>query len=104
APGLALLLALAGAPRVGAVGLDEGLEVLARERRPLAERRGVGAKVIDPDLLGIALVRGTAGEEEDVGLDALGVEDAGRQAQDRVEVALVHEVGADLAAAALLEQ
>ena len=31
-------------------------------------------------------------EEQDVRLDALGVEDAGRQAQDGVQVALVHQV------------
>jgi hypothetical protein len=38
------------------------------------------------------------GEEQHVGLDALGVKDAGGQAQDGVQVALVHQVAADVGA------
>ena len=79
-------------------------EVLARELRALAELRHVGAQVVDPDFLGVALVRFAAGEEQHIGLHALRIEDAGRQAQDGVQVALVHQVAADLLADIAFEQ
>ena len=41
ATGLAFVLALAGAAGVLAVGVDEGLEIFAGERRALAKSRGV---------------------------------------------------------------
>ena len=47
---------------------------------------------------------GLAVEEEDVRLHALGVEDAGRQAQQRVDVALVEQLAADGLAGAALEE
>ena len=76
----------------------------AREHGALAELGHVGAQVVDPDFPGVALVRLATGEEEHIGLHALGVEDAGGQAQDGVQVALVHQVGADLPAGVALEQ
>ena len=66
-----------------------------------AEAGHVGAQIIDPDFLRVALVFLAAGEKEHIGFDALGVKDAGGQAQDGVQVALVHEVGADLLAVAV---
>ncbi|MND55561.1 hypothetical protein D3C80_466490 [compost metagenome] len=67
----------------------------------LAKARHIGAQVIDPDSLGAALllirVAGAALlEEEHIGLDPLGVEDAGGQTQDGVQVALVHQIAAHL--------
>jgi hypothetical protein len=47
---------------------------------------------------------GLAVEEEDVGLDALGVEDAGREAQEGVDVALGEQLAADRLAGAALEE
>jgi len=45
----------------------------------------VGAQIVDPELLCPRFLSGGfAVEEEDVGLHALGVEDAGRQAQQGV--------------------
>jgi hypothetical protein len=65
----------------------------------------VGAQVVDPHLLGPRLGgAGLALEEQDVGLDALGVEDARRQAQQRVHVALVQQLAADGLAGPALEE
>ena len=51
----------------------------------------VGAQVVDPELLSPRLLRGWfAVEEQDVGLDALCVEDAGRQTKQGVHVGLFH--------------
>ena len=69
---------------------------LAREYGTLTELRHVGAQVVDPHFLGVAFVFLTTGEEQYIGLHALSVEDASGQAQDSVQVALVHEIGTDL--------
>ena len=55
----------------------------------------VGAEVVDPQLLGprFFLSRFVL-EEQHVGFDALGVEDAGGQSQQRVAVALLQQVRA----------
>ena len=47
---------------------------------------------------------GFAVEEEDVGFDALGVEDAGGQAQEGVDVAFLEEFAADGFARAAFEE
>ena len=88
---LALVLPLGAADRVVAEGRFEGGEVLGAQRPRLAEGGHVGAHVVDPDGLGVALSVLRAGEEDHVGLDALRIEDAGRQAQDGVQVAPVHQ-------------
>ena len=62
---------------VGAEGGFEVGKVIAGQRGALAELGHVGAKVVDPDFLCIALFRFAAGEEEHISLHALGVEDAG---------------------------
>ena len=77
------------------IRLDEVGEVLFAQRMRLAEGRHIRAQVVEPDFFGIAMVRLAAREEEHVRLDALRVEDARRQAQDGVQVALLHEVAAD---------
>ena len=47
----------------------------------------VGAQVVDPDFLGPGFFApGFLVEEEHIGLDALGIEDAGRQAQQRMDI------------------
>ena len=104
AAGFALILALGLAVGVVAEGVHEVLKMIMRQRGALAEAGHVGAQVVDPDFLGVALVLLATGEEQHVGLDALGVEDAGGQAQDGVQVALVHQVGADLLAVAVVKQ
>jgi hypothetical protein len=81
-----------------------GAEVVAAERRALAELGHVGAHVVDPHFLGVALVGLATGEEQHIGLDALGVEDAGGQAQDGVQVALVHQVAANVGADVAFEE
>ena len=65
----------------------------------------VGAQVVNPEL---ACPRffggGFAVEEEDVALDALGVEDAGRQSQQRVYVGLFEELAPQGLASAAFEE
>ena len=101
---LALILALCPAVRIVAVGLLEVREVLDRQRAGLAEGGHVGPHVIDPDRLGVGLVGLAALEKQHVGLDALRIEDAGRQPQDGVQVAKVHQPRAQPAAGVVLEQ
>jgi hypothetical protein len=56
----------------------------------------VGAEVVDPVIIGPRLFAGfLALEEEDVGFDSLGVEGAGEQAQEGVDVAAFEEFAAD---------
>lgn len=79
-------------------------KVRFRQRVRLAEALHIRAEVVIPDLFCVVVVTAAAREEEDVRLDALRVENAGRQAQDRVEVAFLHEVAADGGAVALGEE
>jgi hypothetical protein len=59
----------------------------------MSVKRGhFAAHVVDPDALGVAGVRFATGEEIHVGLYALGIEDAGGQTEDSVEIAFVQEV------------
>src|SRR5690349_15351575 len=78
--------------------------MLMCEESTFSELRHVRAKVVDPDLLRVALVLLAAGEKEHVGLDALRIEDASWQSENRVQVALVHQIGADLLARVALEK
>ena len=65
----------------------------------------VGAQVVNPELFGPRFFGGGfAVEEEHVGLDALGVEDAGRQTQQGVHVALLEQLAADRLARAAFEK
>lgn len=86
------------------VGRFKGGEVFPREGMGLAEGGHVRAEVVVPDGPGISFVFSAAGEEEDVRLHARGVEDARGKAEDGVEVALVHEVAADLFSVAVGEE
>ena len=88
----------------GLIGLDEAREVLALERVRLAEGRHVRAQVVEPDFVRVPLVGRAARKEEHVRLNALRVEDARRQTQDGVQVALLHEVAADGLTVAVGEQ
>lgn len=83
----ALLLPLRAAIRIGAIGFLEILEVSDGQRAGLAESGHVSAHVVDPDGFRVRLVSLAALEEQYVGLDALRIENARRQAQDRVQVA-----------------
>ena len=71
-------------------------EMLGFQRGGLAEAGHIGAQVIEPDLLGVALIALATGKEQHIGLDALGVENAGGQAENGVQITLVHQVAADL--------
>ena len=52
----------------------------------------VGAVVVDPDFFGQwVFAGGLAVEEEDIGFDAIGIEDTGGKTQDGVEVGGLHE-------------
>ena len=65
------------------------------ERIGLEAEFYVGTEVVDPEFFrpgGFA--GGFAVEEEDVGFDALGVEDAGGQAQQGVDIALMQQFSA----------
>lgn len=84
--GFSLVCAFGPAIRIFAIGRHEILEMVDGQRRTLAEVGHVGAHIVDPDRPGIALVFRSTSEKEDVRLDALGVKDARRQAQDGVEI------------------
>ena len=77
-------------PVLGVVALDEVLEVFAPEGVCLEREVLVRPKIVDPELVSPG---GFAGffpvEEEDVGLDTLGVEYAGGKPEQCVDVALV---------------
>ena len=59
-------------------------EVIACEFCAFAEHWHVRPHVVHPYLFGVALLTLTTSEEQDIGLDALGIEDAGGQTEDRV--------------------
>ena len=84
---------------------DEVIEVAALEGVFLEREMQVGAQVVDPELLRPRLfLRGFAVEEEDVGLHALRVEDAGGQAQQGVDVRLLEQFAPDGFARAAFEE
>src|SRR5690554_6166003 len=96
---------------VGTVSINnfKRLQVLLTKRRSFTKTGHVGAQVVDPDVFGavfflVLVCRAALGEEQHVGFHALGVEDAGGQAQDGVQVALVHQVPAHVGAYAGFEQ
>ena len=87
------------------VALDEVRQVLVAHRLLLERVVDVGAVVVVPDLLRPRVRAGFAVVEENhVGLDALGIEHAGGQAQYRVQVGVLQELAADGFARAALEQ
>ena len=89
----------------GAVALHELVQVGPLQRLRLLREVHVRAQVVDPQRLGPGLLLGGLGvEEQDVGLHALGVEDAGRQPQQRVHVALLQQVAPHRLAGPALEQ
>ncbi len=83
--------------------------MLVPKRCALIEAEHITAQVVDPDVYGAVLLllrfldRAIA-KEKHVSLDPLGIENAGRQAQDGVQVALVHQVAMDLGTDTGLEQ
>ena len=101
---VAAFFAFAGAVGFLAVAFFELGKVLQGQRRSFAKLRHVGPQVVDPSLFRIAGFRFASGEEQHVGLHALSVENPGRQSQDRMQVALVHQVSTDLGADAFFKQ
>ena len=87
------------------VALFEVVEVFVGERVGLEGEVLVGAEVVDPEVFGPGLFAGfLALEEEDVGFDSLGVEDAGGQAQEGVDVAALEQFAADGFAGSAFEE
>ena len=90
---------------LGVVALHELVEVGPLERVRLLREVHVRPQVVDPERLGPRLLLGGLGvEEQHVGLHALGVEDAGRQPQQRVDVELLEQVAAHRLPGPALEQ
>ncbi len=90
----------------GVVAGHELSQVVAAERVGLEGEILVGAQVVDPQVFGPGgFAGGFALEEQHVGFDALGVEDAGGQAQQGVHIALGQQFVSDgfARAAVLLE-
>src|SRR5690606_9475188 len=84
---------LAPVAAVRAVALDELVEIGTAQALRLEREVLVRSQVVDPDGLRPRLLRaGLAVEEEDVRLHALGVEDAGREAQQGMNLAFLEEV------------
>ncbi len=72
---------------LGVVAVDEVLEICQGEGPSLEGVVNISAVVVDPDVLGPGLgAGGVVVEEEDVGFDSVGVEDACGETKDRVEV------------------
>ena len=87
------------------VARHEFVEVASLERLRLEGVVDVGAVVEDPELLGPGLLTGGLGvEEQDVCLDALGVEDAGGEPQQGVNVRLLQQLPPHGLARSALEQ
>jgi len=96
---------LASVTIVGIAAGNEIVELVGRQRIGFEGDVDIGAEVVDLELLGPGIGAGRLLiEEEDVGLDALGVEDAGGQAQQRVDVARFEELAANGLAGATLEE
>src|ERR1019366_1411195 len=87
------------------VGADEIVQVATGEGVGLQGEVLVGAEIVDPQGACPGSLAGRlAVEEEHVGLDALGVEDAGGQAEQGMDIAIVEEALADGFAGAALKQ
>ena len=67
----------------------------------LAQRWHIRAQIVEPDFFRVAPVRTAPREKQHVGFHALRVENARRETEHRVKIALVHEVGADFLAVAV---
>ena len=90
---------------IGVVTGHEVVQVGAGQRVVLQGEAAVGAQVVYPQPLGPRRFAGWfAVEEKHVGLDALGIEDARRQTQQGVDVALCQQVAAHRLPGAALEQ
>ena len=84
---------------------DEVIQVPAPEGVGLQGEVLIRSEVVDPEGLGPRRFgRGAPIEEEDVRLHALGIEDAGRQSKQRVDVALMEELAPDRFACPTLEE
>lgn len=89
--GLRALVAVLGLER-----LDELRQVVVAQRVLLQGVMDICPVVVDPQPVRPRRLRGWLPvEEQHVRLDALGVEDAGRQPQERVNVAFVQELSPD---------
>lgn len=65
----------------------------------------VGAQVVNPELFGPRFFASRlAVEEDDIGLHSLGVEEAGGEAEDGMDIGLLEQVAADGFAGAALEE
>lgn len=69
-----------------------------------AEGGHIGAQVIEPNLTGIAFVLAATGKKQHIGFDALSIENAGGQAKNGMQVALLHQVAADALTIAVSKQ
>ena len=89
----------------GIVARNEILQIAVRHRVLLQGEVDVGAEVVYPDLLCLQFrARGLLVEEDDVGLDARLVEDAGREPEYGVEIGRPQELLAHGLARAPLEE
>ena len=62
------------------------------QRIGLAEGGHVGAKIIEPDFLGIAFIALSTREEQHIRLNALCIKNASRQTQNGMQITLLHQV------------
>ena len=100
-PGGCAVVSVASSPLVRPVEMaivagHELIQIFALQWIGLEREVLVGAEVVDPELLGPGgLARRLLVEEEHVGFHALRIEEAGRQTQERVHIALVQELPPD---------
>ena len=87
-----------------AVGSLKAGKAARLQRVRLAKGRHIGAQIIEPHGLGAVLIRFFARKEKYVGLDTLRVKNACRQAQNSVQIALIHQVDTNLFAVTVGKQ
>ena len=92
-------------PVLRVVARDEIRQILEPHRLLLQRVVDVGAVIVVPDLFGPRVRAGFAVVEEDhIRLDAMGIEDAGGQAQDGVQVGVLQQLAPDRLPGPALEQ
>ena len=86
------------------IALDELVKMAFFQRISFAEGGHIGAQVIEPNLMSVTFVLKTTGKEQNIGLDALSIENAGGQTKNGMQVALLHQVAADTLTITVSEQ
>ena len=72
------------------VASDEILQIGEGHRMLFQREVHIRPQIVKPNIASIVFIGGAACEEQDIGLDALRVENSRRQTQNSMKIALVH--------------